>query len=306
MSENARYVNPLTDYGFKLIFGTEVNKDLLIDFLNQMLPAAHQVENVHYLPTEAIGEDEEERIAIFDVHFNGMDKEQFVIEMQNAHQLYLKDRSLFYATDPVRRQGPKGKWNYKLSPVFTVCIMNFVFRDELLKQKQKTLHKIYLRDEEGDIFYDKLAFFYVELPNFKKSVDELETQFDKWVYVLKHLATLDDCPEVLREPIFLKLFRAAEVANFSAKERKAYNESMKRYREMDNFRDSYRAEGYEIGVMEERSRGEKLLEEERFKLEQKLRESAQAMKAGGLSLEQISNFLNITIDEVKRLLNDTE
>ena len=32
-----RYVNPYTDFGFKLLFGTPMNKDLLIDFLNSLL-----------------------------------------------------------------------------------------------------------------------------------------------------------------------------------------------------------------------------------------------------------------------------
>ena len=313
MSENARYINPLTDYGFKLIFGTEVNKDLLIDFLNQILPPNRQIKDVNYTSSENLGDTKEGRIAVFDVQCKGTDGEQFIIEMQNGHQLFFKDRSLFYATYPIQQQGPKGPWNFKLEPVFTFCVLDFVFKDEILKKKQRTLHKIYLCDEDGDIFYDKLAFFYVELPNFEKGVEELDTQFDKWIYVLKHLAGLKDRPKALQERVFRKLFKAAEVANFSPQERKAYDESMKQYNDLGNMKVAY----HQAGVLEERERGEKKLEqerqrgdlrveEERRKLEEKLRESALSMEAGGLSLEQISNFLNIPIDEVKRLLGRME
>ncbi|MDR2138018.1 MAG: Rpn family recombination-promoting nuclease/putative transposase, partial [Tannerella sp.] len=37
MTTTDKYMNPYTDFGFKKLFGTEANKDLLIDFLSQLL-----------------------------------------------------------------------------------------------------------------------------------------------------------------------------------------------------------------------------------------------------------------------------
>ena len=56
-----RYVNPLTDFGFKKLFGTEPNKVLLIDFLNQVLPERHQIKELTYLKNEHLGLDDLDR-----------------------------------------------------------------------------------------------------------------------------------------------------------------------------------------------------------------------------------------------------
>ena len=50
-----RYLNPLTDFGFKKLFGSEPNKVLLIDFLNQLLPKHHQIKNLTYTKNEHLG-----------------------------------------------------------------------------------------------------------------------------------------------------------------------------------------------------------------------------------------------------------
>ena len=92
-----RYISLLTDFGFKRIFGTAMNKDLLICFLNSLFNGRQVVKDVSYLNPEHVGDIYTDRRAIFDVYCEGENGEKFIVEMQNAYQTYFKDRALFYS-----------------------------------------------------------------------------------------------------------------------------------------------------------------------------------------------------------------
>jgi predicted transposase/invertase (TIGR01784 family) len=86
------------------------------------------------------------------------------------------------------------------------------------------------------------------MPKFEKTLEELETRFDKWLYVLKNLERLHDIPEKLKDRIFRKLFAAAEIAKFTPEEARAYEDSLKVYRDLKNSIDTAREEGREEGI----------------------------------------------------------
>lgn len=73
-----------------------------------------------------------------------------------------------------------------------------------------------------------MAYYYFELPKFTKTEDELETIQDKWMYAIKNLSALNDKPVALKERVFTRLFRIAEIAKFSEKEKVAYQGSLKK------------------------------------------------------------------------------
>ena len=85
-----RYINPLTDFGFKRIFGTPFNKVLLIDFLNALLEGEREVSDVTYRNSEQLGTNIEERRAVFDVYCQAKDGSRFIVEMQNVYQEFYK------------------------------------------------------------------------------------------------------------------------------------------------------------------------------------------------------------------------
>lgn len=107
---------------------------------------------------------------------------------KKAKQNYFKDRSVYYASFPIQEQAQRGNWDYQLKPVYTVGILDFIFDDH--KNEDELLHMVELKNQRCEVFYDKLKFIYIELPRFKKSQNELETQFDKWLYVFRHLSRL--------------------------------------------------------------------------------------------------------------------
>ncbi len=276
-----RYINPLTDFGFKKLFGTEPNKELLIDFLNQILPSQHKIKDLNYSRNEHLGQNDLDRKAIFDLYCIGVSGERFIVEVQKAKQNYFKDRSIYYSSFPIQEQAKKGDWNYKLEPVYTVGILDFVFDEN--KGSDEIIHFVELKNQRNEVFYDKLKFIYIELPKFKKTEEELETHFDKWLYVFRHLADLQNRPQKLQDKVFKKLFESAEIAKFSKVDRDAYEESLKYYRDIKNVVDTSKQDGILEGI------------------DKRNLEIARVMKNDGESVEKIMKYTNLTQEEIERL-----
>ena len=272
-------MNPYTDFGFKLLFGTPVNKDLLIGFLNALFRGEQEITDVTYLNAEQLGRAEWDRKAVFDVYCENVKGERFIVEMQKARQKYFKDRSVFYSTFPIREQAKVGDWDYELKSVYTVGILNFVF-DEDKDDEEYYHHEVKLMDVgRKEVFYEKLTFIYLEMPKFRKREEELETLFDKWMFVLKNLATLLDRPAALQERVFKRLFETAEIARFSESEMRDYEESLKNLRDLGNVLNTAKEEG----------RKEKTLEIARNLLQAGIAEDVVAATTG-LSVEEIQNL----------------
>ena len=275
-----RYISLLTDFGFKRIFGTKPNKDLLINFLNSLFEGFQVIKDVKYLNSEHVGDVFAERKAIFDVYCENERGEKFIVEMQNAYQKYFKDRSLFYSTFPIREQAPKGAdWNFKLERVYTVALLNFDFKEEAFDQDDIN-HDVGLLDKKTHkVFNDKLSFKYVEIAKFDKTEDELVTLYDKWLYVLKNLSRLDERPAALKEKVFTKLFEEAEIAKFTPTELKEYEDSLKAYRDVKN----------SIDTALEKGREEKAIQ------------IAKKMLAAGMDIDTIINMTDLSKDEIEKL-----
>jgi predicted transposase/invertase (TIGR01784 family) len=280
-----RYVNPLTDFGFKKLFGTEPNKILLIDFLNQVLPERHKIKELTYLKNEHLGLKDLDCKAIFDLYCTGESGERFIVEIQKAKQNFFKDRSIYYASFPIQEQAKKGEWDFRLDPVYTVGILDFIFDDH--RAENELLHFVELKNQQCEVFYDKLKFIYIELPKFRKTETELETHFDKWLYVFRYLSKLQDRPEALQDKIFQKLFEAAEISRFTPKEREIYEDSLKYYRDLKNVVDTAweegREEGREEGVYQSRLN------------------MARLMKQSGERMEKIRQYTGLSDEEIDQL-----
>ncbi|OWY24050.1 hypothetical protein C7N43_05030 [Sphingobacteriales bacterium UPWRP_1] len=251
MSEiREKYVNPFTDFGFKKLFGEEPNKDLLLDFLNELLREQEgEIKELTYLKNEHLGAGDADRRAIFDLYCENENGEKFIVELQKSKQQFFKDRTLYYATFPIQEQAKRADWNYELKAVYTVAILDFVF-DEDRSEAQKYRYDVKLTDiATCKVFYDKLMFIYLELPKFDKEVEELETRFEKWLYVLKNLNRLEHIPDRLRERIFERLFEVAEVAKLSREELLSYEDSLKYYRDLKNSLDTAFEEGRLEGLI---------------------------------------------------------
>ena len=195
-----RYINLLTDFGFKRIFGTAMNKDLLICFLNSLFNGRQVVKDVSYLNPEHVGDVYTDRKAIFDVYC----------------------------------EGENGK-----------------------------------------------KFIYVEIAKFDKTLDELETLYDKWLYALKNLYKLTQRPKELCDKVFDRLFEEAEIAKFTPQELREYEASKMAYRDIKNSIDTAKREG---------------------RIEANI-ETAQRLLAMGLPTEQVAKATQLPLDMIQNLSN---
>ena len=287
-----RYIDPYTDFGFKKLFGTELNKDLLISFLNALFnDSTMQIKDVQYLNSEHLGDGYGDRRAVFDVYCMTEDGGRFIVEMQKAEQVNFKDRSIYYAAYPMREQAPKGTWDYRLENVYTVGLLNFTFPEDEYPA-DSFVHEVKLKDvEDNHIFYDKLTFFYLEMPKFNKREDELVTMFDKWMFALRNLSRLMDRPQALQERVFKRLFDQAEIASFTPQERREYQESVKDYWDYYSTMTTAHQKGRAEGLSEGEAKG---------RAEERLA-NARSLLSNGVPMDVIVKSLGLAPDEIAAL-----
>jgi predicted transposase/invertase (TIGR01784 family) len=280
-----RYIDPLVDFAFKKIFGSEPNKDLLIAFLNEVFRGRKFIVDLVYDKNEHPGDLKNEGAAIFDLLCTGKEGEKFLIEVQRGRQGNFKDRALFYTSRLISGQAPKGRreeWAYNLTEVYLVALLeDFTLQ---INSGVEYLHDICLCNRDtGEIFYDKLGYTYIELRKFVKAEVELKSDLDKWLYVLKNISRMDKLPAYLRKPIFEKLFNIAEYTNLTKEERNMYDSSLKYKWDNKNVLDTAVQEGFEKGKLEE------------------AREIARTFKNMGLPLEDIAKGTGLSIEEIEKL-----
>ncbi len=278
---------------FKKLFGEEPNKDLLIDFLNELLKQQgdNQIKDLTYANSKRLGNTNQDRKAVFDLYCENERGEEFIIELQKVRQQFFKERSLFYATFAIQEQAIRGQdWDFRLKDIYTIGIMDSSFDDSHPKQFQHTVKLVESTTQE--IFYDKLTFIYLEMAKFNKIEGELVSHFDKWLYLLKNLRKFREIPATLQERVFRKAFQIAEVSNLNAEEMNAYETDLKYQRDWKNAMDFAIKEAVEKAV-------EKAIEETEEKAEQKAKKKVEQAKEETSRKKQpeiARNFKNAGVD----------
>lgn len=285
------YVDPRTDFGFKHLFGSKDNKDFLISFINSLLRGKHHVEDLEYLPTENLGMTQEARNSIFDVYCKGEHGEHFIVEMQNSFQPTFKSRSIYYATFPIQEGVKRGVKNYGFPPVYTICLLNFTFdAHEESTGNDSYLTEVKLMDvDTKEVFFNDLTFIYVEIPKFIKTVQELDSDLDRWVYLLRNLARLSHMPAPLQTKLFTRFFEQARIRRLTYEQARQYRTdamSMISFNEMLDWKEQVglekgREEGREEGIM-------------MAKLEM-----AKSLLAKGLTPEEVASITGLSQAELK-------
>lgn len=280
-----RFMDPLSDFGFKKLFGSEVNKEILIAFLKVIFPE-YEIEDITYVTPEQMGVSPQDRKAIFDILCRCSDGKMFLVEMQKSGQRHFYERALFYTAYPLIAQGRKGMqdededdddnevnddekemgdrkekgnerekerrpWDFSLDGVFFLGIMNFV-----LEKDDKIIHRYMLKETEtGQMMTDKLQFVFIELPKFRKTESELETMTDKWFFLLRNLPRLLDRPVALRDRIFSRIFDVVDFKSLDINDQLNYDFRMETWRDIELQRQYAREQGVEEGLAKGISEG---------------------------------------------------
>ena len=293
------YINPLTDFGFKYIFGREENKDLLISFLNSLFTENGEIVDVTFVDKENGGESKDSRALIYDIHCLTADGKKFIVEMQNRYQTHFRDRALYYLSADIYTQGKKGKdWNYSLTPVYGVFLMNFDWKEFEDEQLREDVGLVNIRT--GKQFSDRLRMVFLKIPMLTKDEKECKESLERWLYIFKNMETMERIPSSFTsDPIFRKLGKIARVGALSESQRRAYDNSLKIYR--DNYaiaeteRNEGRAEGIAEGFIKGRAEGIAVGIEERT-----LAIALNLLKAGA-DEELITITTGLTTDQLAKL-----
>ena len=292
-----KYVDLLTDYGFKLVFG---DKELLIAFLNALFEKEGKVvTSVRYLNKEMVSVNRHERTIFYDVLCKINGHEDVIIEMQHRSQDTFVERSFYYMSRSIMHQGDtKRNWEYKMYPVYGIFIMNFHLpvKDA---PKQLVNEAVTVFKDTNTLLTDKFRMFFIDLLYFDTTDEsELKTKLDCWIYSIKNMGKITTAPKISVTKPFDKLYSRAEIASMNPRQYREYEASLKAYRDAysvakteRNARKREREEGRAEGLAAGRAEGEKA----------KAIESARKMKLKGIPADQIAYFTGLTPDEIAAL-----
>lgn len=285
----SRFVNPFTDVGFKRIFGQEVSTPLLIDFLNNLFKGERVITSLRFLDKEQPAEYRDDRSLIYDIYCETATGERIIVEMQNHEHPHFADRCLYYWSQAVVRQGEKGsEWDYRINAVFLIAFVNF-HMEGLGDAFRTDVGLCDLRTKQP--FTGKERFIFLQLPCFNKELEQCETDFDRWIYILKHMETFDRMPWAAKDSVFRKLAEIGEVSNMTKEERVKYDDALRHYRDTLVVLEGARLRGVSDGKAEGRAEGRA----------EGILSVARKMKGKGLSDQDIAEYTGLALKTVEKL-----
>jgi predicted transposase/invertase (TIGR01784 family) len=303
MCIHEKYINPFTDYGFKKIFGDEENTELLESLINDILglEGEKKIKKITFKNTELLPDAITDRKAIFDLLCEDEKGSTFIVELQKIYQEHFQSRALYYTSFPIQEQGTKGAWDFSLTPVYFIGLLNFEVNR--FKDTKEYLHHGKIMDiKTKTVMYDKLNMIYVEIPKLKKTKEELNTHLEWWLYVFQNLNHLQDIPKKLRGDVIEKAFEKAEFLNLPKVEQDKYHKNLKVYRDLFNSFETAYNEGEKKGVKQGHKRGKKegIIEGiEQGKLKRNLEIAKNLLDV--LDNETIALKTGLSVEEVERL-----
>ena len=279
-----RFMDLKTDYGFKTAFGVK-HERLLINFLNGVLVGRKKIVSIKHLQLKQLGRIPKDRDAIYDLYCTDESGARYIIEMQVAPQKHFLARCLFYAAASILAQAPpKGKWDYGMTPLYVISILNFVLTSDntdcinyYALMNEKTLTKA----------SDGLQLITVELPKFNKSLTELETDLDKWLFCIKHQAELAEQPAELKSEIFDELFEVTDLNTLNEEDMKTYKEMYEGCYGVELVADYAMERGIEKGIQQG--------------IQQSTYEIAQKCIQEGMSLDVVIRITGLSPEELKSI-----
>ena len=295
----AKFINPLTDIGFKRIFG---DKEIMLNFLNSLFEGEFVIKDLEYLDKEQEALPGDERNIIYDLFCKTETGMEFIVEMQSRSQLFFRDRILYYLSRAIAGQGMKGdEWNYKLTPIYGIYWMNFSLNEDGHVIDDVSLYsKAQLKDGiNAKPFTDKVRAITIDMHSFNKLPSNCETTLDQWIYNIKNMDNMTTMPFKEKNNVFAHLETLSDYYAMDPEDRKVYDAALRRSRDYYATLESAkveglaegRAEGREVGRAEGRAEG---------RMNEKY-ENARKMKSKGFSVEDIADITGLSVDDIEKL-----
>lgn len=309
-----RFLDVRTDYAFKKVFGSEDSKDKLISFLNALIymDRKHKIKDLTIVDPYNIPMLKGIKDTYVDVKAILDDDTKVIIEMQVLNHKGFEKRILYNAAKNYSVQLNKAEEYHLLNPVIALSILDF----EMFTDSDAIINNFQLLEKEKLIQYnDDIELIFVELPKFKKELDELCNIKDQWLYFLKNSGSLEYIPN----NIDVEIKKALEIVNEANMSKEELEAQYKRKEFISIQKLAIKKadeDGFEKGMEKGLEKGmEKGLEEGMQKgLEKGMQEGIQAEKINiiknalkqNIELSTIALLTNLTTTELEQLIQKYE
>ncbi len=304
-----KYADILSDVGFKIVFGKEANKDILMEFLNHII-TDREILDIEYIDKEKRGDYEESKGIVYDLYCKISDGSRIIVELQRNCQPDFVDRSMYYMTHMIQDQVSRGEKSYAISAVYFVSILNFCLQ-ELNSLPEVKSHFVFRELETGTQLTDKYNMIFIELPKFSKRLDEIQGNvLDGFYYCLRHMKMLEERPLELHQKVFELLFKAARVAKMNKEEYLNYIRNMTTERDIRNQIDYATKlaiqrgleQGRKLGIEQGLEQGMELgIEQGREQGRESILKQLINSNIDTMGLKQVAKFLGMSEEEVLKI-----
>ena len=289
MQREFKYADLLDDDVFKLVFGRESSKDVMIEFLNQVIPD-RKIIDLEFVDKEMHHVDRSRKDSIYDMFCKTDDGSRIVVEVQRRKQANFAERAIYYSTFSIANQVSAGAGCYDFYPVYVISILNFGFKPG--GSKVKSEFRLYETDTR-ELLTDRVTFIFLDLSKFKKTAEELSGDILEGMYFcFKNIVSLTERPEILEHDVFRKIFEVSELINMDEVTRSKVIEKMTTERDLRNQMEYALQEAIAEGHAEGHAKG----------LAEGLAEAARKMVASGMSFEEVADILQIPEGRLKEML----
>ncbi len=311
----SKFFDPKNDFAFKKVFGTEKNKDILIEFINDLIVFKDNVKikSVEFLPSLLEPEARAKKTSVVDVLCKDDEGRLYVVEMQVASQKEFVKRAQYYAAKAYVSQAKEGDEYKKLQEVVFLAITDFVMFPK--KSRYKSDH-IILDREDGAHDLQDFSFTFLELPKFNKEISELSSRLEKWAYFFKHAnhTSENDLPRIVgNDSIIQKAYEELNFLTWSEAERNTYESFLKADKDQraifeKKFDEGF-GEGFDKGVNSEREKTNAALatlEAERAKIHAQRVQQVKLMHKRKMDPAEISTFTGCSLEQVETIISQEQ
>ena len=299
MQQDFKYADLMNDDVFKLVFGQESSKDVMIEFLNRVIPD-RVIVDLDFMDKEMKSLDRERKDSIYDMFCKTDDGSRIVVEVQRRKQDTYIERSIYYSTFQIRNQVDAGIGDYGFCPVYVINILDFNIDENRGNPNVRTVYRFY-EESAHTLLTDKLTLIYIELGKFQKTLADLDGDvLEGFYFCLKNMHHLDGCPDVLEHGIFKRMFDISELIKMDEVTRSKVLMKMTTERDLRNQMAYARKEAIAEGLAEGRERG--LAEGRAEGRVEGITEAVRKMVKSGMTREAVAEVLQLQITEIDAML----
>ena len=276
-----QFADVKNDIAFRKIFGNENRKEVLISFLNAVLDfqGDHRITEVTILNPYQLPALRGGKATIIDVKAKDQRGHEYIVEMQVAEVGGFNKRVLYYTSKSYVDQISRGEFYSKLKPAIFIGILEFVHTEN---PSYLSRHRI-LDIETGEQCIKDVEFNFIELPKFTKTLEEVESLLEKWVFFIKEADNLEVLPPNLEDEGLKSAYEEANIQTWTKAELDSYDYASMREQDERGKLSAAIKRGLMEGALEAKT------------------EIAQKMLLGGVPIKEVAKYTGFSVEELKNL-----